>query len=106
MNKLANLVTVFYNDDDCIVLDVKKDVEDDLICLGCFSGDETRFRVTKGDHHTITVWHKDRKPNSWEWGDRGYTCVCDNLRKIREMLFKTIVEDLGIKLYAYRERGY
>ena len=54
--KLSNCVEVAVNNAECVVLKVKKGKEFDLITLGCFDGNETMFRLTKGDNHTCTVW--------------------------------------------------
>jgi len=47
--RLKDITTVAINNADCVVLKVKEGHEMDLIALGCFGGDETMFRLTKGN---------------------------------------------------------
>ena len=56
MKKLFDLVELISNTEDAVVLKVKPGSEVDLICLGCFNGDETMLRLTKGKTITCTVW--------------------------------------------------
>ena len=66
------MVTIFENNENCVVLKVKKNQRANLIALGCFNGDETMFRLTKGCQHECTVWHgPEDKSYTWDWGERG-----------------------------------
>lgn len=96
--KLSELVTVEANNEDCVVLKVKEGKDIDLILLGCFGGDEVMFRLTKGEQHTCTIWYKDGKHFSWEWGARGYTLVSDEVATKGSVIYKCIRDDFGIKL--------
>lgn len=97
--KLAQMVDVVENNKSCVILKVKDNQFMNLIMLGCFDGDETMFRVTKGRNHTYTVWHgKDNKSYSWEFGDSGYTLVSESMDKKRKLLTYTIEQDFNINL--------
>jgi hypothetical protein len=97
---LYDLTTLDCNNDNCVILNVKENTEIDLIRLGCFNGDETMFRLTKGNKVTCTVFTKNDKHYSWYWGD-GYTLVSDALWKRGQMIQKCIEKDYGIKcLYS------
>lgn len=59
---LKDIVEVAMNNSECVVLKVKEGHEVDLISLGCFDGDETMFRLTKGETVTCTVFKKRERP--------------------------------------------
>ena len=61
---LKDLTKLICNNDNCVVLKIKAGHEMDLICFGCFRGDETMFRLTKGHDVTCTVFHKEDRPFS------------------------------------------
>ncbi len=65
MEELHDLVEVLDNNGICVILKVKDGAEIQLISLGCFDGDETMFRLTKGEDHTCTMFRKNRGPVSW-----------------------------------------
>ena len=94
--RLANFVTIAENNENCVVLKIKKNAFMGLVGLGCFNGNETFIRLTKGGNHTCTVWHSDGKSVSWEWGNGGYTLVCDSLDKIGRLVQNCIEYDFGI----------
>ena len=94
--KLFDCVELVQNNYDCVILKVKEGKEFDLICLGCFDGNEKMFRLTKGGDHTCTVWNKDGKSYSWYWGESGYTLVSDNMHKRGRLIQECIEEDFGI----------
>ena len=97
MNKLVDFVKIVENNEECVILEVVgKPI--DLIKLGCFNGDETMFRLTKGNDHTCTVWNSDGKNFSWHWGINGYTLVTDRLDKMGTLIQKCIEQDLNINL--------
>ena len=96
--RLADLVTVEVNNEDCVVLKVKEGKQIELISLGYFRGNETMFRLTKGSQQTCTVWYNDGKSFSWEWGDRGYTLVSDEVAEKGHIIQHCITKDLGIQL--------
>ncbi|MDE7352080.1 MAG: hypothetical protein K2O06_03415 [Acetatifactor sp.] len=96
MAGLCDLVEIMENNMECVVLKVKDGVQMQLICLGCFDGDETMFRLTKGSSHTCTMFRDGRKPVSWSWGELGHTLVCDSLWKCGHMVEKCISDDFGI----------
>ena len=100
--KLSNCVELAVNNSDCVVLKVKKGKEFDLISLGCFDGNETMFRLTKGDQHTCTVWRENEKPYSWDWGIGGHTLVSDNMNK-RGKLIQSCIEN-DFRIYMGRVR--
>ena len=78
--KLGHLVDVVVNNEECVVLKVKEGKEIDLIATGCFNGDETMLRLTKGANHTATVF-RGKESFSWNWGVSGYTMVSDQISK-------------------------
>lgn len=87
---LRDITEVAVDNADCVILKVLPGHEFDLISLGCFDGDETMFRLTKGDDCTCTVFRKDRKPYSWHWGRSGFTLVTDSLKRKRPLLIKAL----------------
>ena len=95
--RLKDLTELVCNSDECVVLKVKDHSETDLICLGHFRGDETMFRLTKGQDVTCTIFHKEGRPTSWFWGRGGYTLVSDSLRKAGKIIQNCIEQDYGIK---------
>lgn len=97
MTKLSELVTVEANNEACVVLKVKEGKAMELITLGCFDGDETMFRVTKGGNHTATIW-RGEKAWSWEWGSNGYTLVSDKVKEEQKAICHCICNELGIDL--------
>ena len=103
MKELYQLVTLVSNTEDAVVLKVNKGAEMDLICLGCFNGDETMFRLTKGNNHSCTVWTKDGNHYSWEWGDSGYTLVSNDMRKRGHMIKRAIEDGFDILVYGSKE---
>lgn len=96
MIRLCSLVEILENNMECVVLKVKDSVQTELICLGCFNGDETMFRLTKGENHTCTVFRDGVKPFSWSWGCSGHTIVADSVAKCGRMIESCISEDFGI----------
>lgn len=95
--RLSQMVNIIENNYDCVVLKVKKNQFLNLIALGCFNGDETMFRFTKGRDHTYTVWHgEDNKHYSWFSGESGYTLVSDKISKQGYVIRQAIQEDFGI----------
>ena len=94
--KLKDIVDVAVNNNECVVLKVNDGHEMDLISLGCFDGDETMLRLTKGASVTCTVFRKDGKHFSWNWGAGGYTLVTDKTREIGRKVQDCIENDFGI----------
>ncbi|MBQ0142033.1 MAG: hypothetical protein KBT06_04415 [Prevotellaceae bacterium] len=78
MKKLYEIVELVSNTEDAVVLKVKENHRLDLICLGCFTGNETMIRLTKGEDVTCTVWCGESS-HSWSWGRSGYTLVSKNV---------------------------
>lgn len=95
--RLKDLTELACNNDDCVVLKVKDNHETDLICLGYFRGDETMFRLTKGQDVTCTIFHKEARPFSWCWGRGGHTLVSNSVRKAGRMIQNCIEQDYGIR---------
>lgn len=96
MKKFIDLVNLKVNNRECVILEVKEDAFYDLIALGCFTGNETLFRVTKGGDHTMTVWDKNHKEFSFHWGYSGMSLVSDNLHRMRKIVYDTIVNEFDI----------
>lgn len=94
MKKLANLVQVVENNKECVILEVTgRSI--DLIKLGCFNGDETMFRLTKGGDHICTVWTNE-KHYSWHWGDSGHTIVSKQTENMGKLIQECIEQDFEI----------
>lgn len=103
--KLSQMVTIMENNEQCVVLKVKKNQFANLVSLGCFDGDETMFRLTKGSDHTCTVWHgPDNKHYEWHWGDSGYTLVTDSMRNRGHLIQNCISDELGIYIGSDRNK--
>ncbi len=96
MCRLYDLVELLENNAECVVLKVKDNSRMQLICLGCFNGNETMFRLTKGSNHTCTVFHTNGHTCSWEWGISGYTLVSDSIKKCGILIEQCITNDFGI----------
>lgn len=94
--KLKDMVELAVNNDDCVVLKVKDGQEMNLISLGYFNGDETMMRLTKGKDVICTVFRKDGKRFSWNWGISGYTLVSDQVRLQGRLIQNCIEQDFGI----------
>ena len=91
------MVTIKENNEECVILKVKKNQFENLIALGCFDGNETMFRLTKGGDHTCTVWHgTENKSYSWDWGESGYTLVSEKMKRMGSMIQSAIRDDFGI----------
>lgn len=97
MKKLYELVTVEENNENCVVLKVKENMSLELIKIGCFDGNETLFRLTKGYDHTCTVW-KGQSSFSWHWGQSGHTLVSPEISEMACQISRAIVDDFKIKL--------
>ena len=95
--KLFDLTELSVNNRECVVLKVKDGCEIDLIALGCFDGDETMMRLTKGKTVTCTVFKKGGKPFSWHWGYGGYTMVSPHVEAMGRMIQNCIERDYKIK---------
>lgn len=104
MAGLSNLVEVMENNMECVVLKVKDGVQMELICLGCFDGNETMFRLTKGNDHTCIIFSRGGGVCSWKWGESGYTLVSDSLDKCCRMIESCITGDFGIYIGADTEK--
>lgn len=97
MKKLSSMVTIAENNFECVILKVKKNQFTNLIGLGCFNGNETMFRLTKGRNHTCTVWSGTENDNySWYWGESGYTLVSDKLDMQGAVIQNCIQNEFGI----------
>ena len=95
MKRLSELVKIIENNEECVILLINGGMKD-LISLGCFDGDETMLRLTKGKVHTCTVWTKSGSHFSWEWGRSGYTPVTDATRKKGKLIQECIEQDFEI----------
>lgn len=93
--RLCDLVDIEINNRECVVLKVKENSSLDLIKLGCFEGDETLIRITKGANHTITIFSGE-KHFSWEFGRDGYTLVSKNMDQKRNLILDCIEIDFNI----------
>lgn len=94
---LKNLVSVFANNADCVILEVKPNSFKELIKLGCFNGNETMIRLTKGKEHTCTIWEGTHN-YSWHWGISGYTMVSHEMNQKRDLIVDTITNGFGIRI--------
>ena len=99
---LVDLVEIYENNENCVVMKVKEGTEMDLICLGCFDGTEKMFRLTKGADNTCTVWNA-KGSYSWSWGSSGTTLVSDSMRMQGRMIEDCIVKDFEIYTGANKD---
>lgn len=95
MKRLVDLVKIVENNRDCVILEVVGSSLD-MIRLGCFDGNETMMRLTKGRDHTCTVWKNDSKSYDWYWGHSGYTLVTDKLDQQGRLIQDCITRDFEI----------
>lgn len=95
--KLFDLTELSVNNRECVVLKVKEGHELDLISMGCFDGNETMFRLTKGRTIVCTVFKRGAQPFSWHWGDSGYTLVSPKVEMMGRMIQNCIERDYRIK---------
>lgn len=95
--KLKDMVELAVNNQDCVVLKVKDGQEMNLISLGCFNGNETMMRLTKGKDVTCTLFRRDGKSFSWYWGISGYTLVSGQVSQMGRLIQDCIEKDFGIR---------
>ncbi len=95
MKRFSEIVKIVHNDEISVVLKVIDGSQMDLICLGCFDGDETMFRVTKGNEHVCTVW-RGKSHYDWHWGESGYTLVGKKIEDQQHVVMNAIMFDFGI----------
>lgn len=95
--KLKDMVEIAANNSECVVLKVKDGQEMNLICLGCFLGDESMMRLTKGSTVTCTVFRRGGKSFSWNWGSGGHTLVTNQVEKMGRLIQRCIEDDFDIK---------
>lgn len=95
MKKLVDLVKIVENNRECVILEVTGS-RIDMIKLGCFDGNETMMRLTKGRDHTCTIWKDDGKTYDWHWGVGGYTLVSDKLDQQGKLIQDCITHDFEI----------
>lgn len=81
VRELFKITELVVNNSECVVLKVKDGHEMDLISIGCFNGDESMFRLTKGEDTTCTIFRKNGSKISWHWGTHGYTLVSNQIWK-------------------------
>lgn len=53
------------DNDACVVLRVRPGHEEELVAMGCFSGHEAMFRVTKGTWPSYAVFYAHGEPVAW-----------------------------------------
>ena len=94
MSGLCDLVEIVENNMECVVLKVKENAGMALVCLGCFDGDETMMRLTKGEINAFTVFRKGREPLSWESG-----AEAGMLEQMRGKLISCCIAD-GFGIYT------
>lgn len=99
MNELTKLVTIEHNDDNSVILKVKKNKRLDLIKTGYFNGDEEMIRITKTKddccgHSNYTFFLVDGK--HYEASDN--TLVSDAFKKKMKLVYETVHDDFGIHL--------
>ncbi len=97
MITLKNITAVAVNNNECVVLKVLEGHEMDLIALGCFDGNETMFRLTKGRGVICTVFANDKAPHSWEWGGGITTLVGHKTEEMGRKIQECIERGFGIK---------
>ena len=94
--KLKDITEVAADNAQCVVLKVKAGHELDLITLGCFAGNETMFRLTKGHTITCTIFYADGKQFSWYWGFDGYMLVSPQVETMGRLIQACIERDFHI----------
>lgn len=86
------------DNEDCVILEVIEGKELDLIKTGCFGGNETMIRLTKGDVQNCTIWYKNGRTSSWHWGLGGYTLVTRDTEIAGRIIQNCIEYRYGIPL--------
>lgn len=94
--KLEKCVTLFHNDEDCVILKTRDDKYYDLLKTGCFNGDEHMFRITKDPDRPIYTVISQRGHLIWSTGER----VSDEIYKKRDLMYDTIVYGFGIPVFG------
>lgn len=94
--KLEKCVTLFHNDEDCVILKTRDDKYYDLLKTGCFNGDEHMFRITKGPEKLIYTVISQRGSLIWSTGE----LVSDEIHKKRDLMYDTVVYGFGIPVFG------
>ena len=109
MKNLEELVDVVEDNNNLVILKVKEESNLDLIKIGCFTGEETMFRLTKGRDRICTVWYSNRQPFTWQWPGAtakngivlpgSYTLVDDQTEKMGRLIQKMIEQKFNIPMW-------
>ena len=103
MYELTKHVEILANNENCVVLKVKPESRIDLICIGCFNGNEDMIRLTKGVTQTITIFYDNKTFSSWYWGGGESKLVSDETKKLGEMVQRCLEDDFDICIHGYDE---
>ena len=92
MTKLAPLVDIICNDDDCVLLKVKPDCEVELLEIPGYTGDEKYLRMTKSSNPSYFFKFRDGHILESEYNE----FVTESEKDKRRILRDTIVYSFGI----------
>ena len=95
--KLIDLVEIVENNAGFILLEVTGD-KNSCILSGVLDGDEDLIRVTKGEDHVLTIFFKDGRHFSYNFGTHGYTLISNKEEKRRNAIVEVIKNDLETSL--------
>lgn len=98
MNGLTKLVTIEHNDENSVILKVKKNKRLDLIKTGYFNGDEEMIRITKTKDCCGIINYTFFLNNGKHYGASENTLVSDDFKKTMNLVYETVHDDFGIHL--------
>lgn len=104
MPKLYDCVEIIENNNEHVILKVKKNKKFELTCLSCcFDGSEVMIQLTKGNNHICTIYREKGPPVSWKWGQEGYSLVSNTLTTCRYLIVNCITRDFKININRNRK---
>lgn len=95
--KLIDLIEIVENNADFILLEVTGDKKS-CILSGVLDGNEELIRVTKGEDHVLTIYFKDGRHFSYDFGLSGYTLISNKEENRRNAIVEVIKNDLETSL--------
>ena len=95
--KLIDVIEIEENNANFILLKIIGDKKS-CILTGVLDGDEDFIRVTKGEDHTLTIFFKDGRHFSYDFGTSGYTLISSGEEIRRNAIKEVIQNDLETSL--------